>query len=102
MNYGIRLKQLRKANKLSIYRLSKDSKISPGHISDIEKSKNMPNIKTLKRLLTPMGITLSEFFNEGGEISILNETEKALVSQFRTLPDDKADLALKMIKALNR
>ena len=72
------------------------------YISDLEKCINQPTIETLQKLLTPMGVTLAEFFNEDGEVSILTETEKELVAGFRTLPEDKADLALQMIKALNR
>lgn len=101
MEYGKRLKQLREAKEYSIYRLSKDSDISQGHISDLEKCINQPTIETLQKLLTPMGVTLAEFFNEDGEVSILTDTEKELVAGFRTLPEDKADLALQMIKALN-
>ena len=102
MEYGVRLKQLRKAKGFSMYRLHKESGLSQGHISDLEKCINQPTIETLQRLLTPMGITLAEFFNEDGEVSILSDKEKELVSGFRTLPDDKAELVLQMINALNR
>ncbi|MBR1384724.1 MAG: helix-turn-helix domain-containing protein [Ruminococcus sp.] len=102
MEYGLRLKQLRKAKGFSMYKLHKESGLSQGHISDLEKCINQPTIETLQRLLTPMGITLAEFFNEDGEVSILSDKEKELVSGFRTLPDDKAELVLQMINALNR
>ena len=102
MEYGLRLKQLRKAKGFSMYKLHKESGLSQGHISDLEKCINQPTIETLQRLLTPMGITLAEFFNEDGDVSILSEREKELVSGFRTLPDDKAELVLQMINALNR
>lgn len=102
MNYGIRLKQLREANKLSIYRLSKDSKISTGHIYDIEKGKNQPTIETLKKLISPMEITLSEFFNEDEDVSYLNDLEKELVAAFRAMPDDSAELYLQLGKKLNQ
>lgn len=102
MEYGLRLKQLRKAKGFSMYKLHKESGLSQGHISDLEKCINQPTIETLQRLLTPMGITLAEFFNEDGEVSILSDKEKELVSGFRTLPDDKAELVLQMISALNR
>ena len=88
-------------NKLSIYRLSKDSKISPGHINDIEKGKNLPTIETLNKLLTPMGITLSEFFNEDGEVSVLNDREKELLSNFRKMTNEKSSLYLQLGKVLN-
>ena len=100
MDYGKRLKQIRESKQISVYKLAQDVGMSQGHISDLENGRNVPTIDTLKRLLAPFGITLSEFFNENSEVSILNEKE--LVAQFRTLPDDKADLALQLVQALNR
>ena len=102
MEYGKRLKQLREAKEYSIYRLSKDSDISQGHISDLENGKNQPTIETLKKLLTPMGITLSEFFNEDGEVSVLNDREKEIVTRFRTMNDENANLYLQLGKALSK
>ena len=49
MEYGKRIKALREAKKISIYRLSQDSGISQGHISDLENGINQPTIETLKR-----------------------------------------------------
>ena len=102
MEYGKRLKQLREAKEYSIYRLSKDSDISQGHISDLEYGKNQPTIETLKKLLTPMGITLSEFFNEDGEVTVLNDREKEIVTSFRTMNDENALLYLQLGKALSK
>ena len=102
MDYGVRLRQMRKSKKFSIYRLHVITGLSQGHISELEKGKNQPTIETLQRLLSPMGISLAEFFNEDEDVSYLNDREKELVAGFRTLPEDKADLALQMIKALNR
>lgn len=102
MDYGTRLKKLREAKGISIYKLAQESGLSQGHISDLENGKNQPTIETLQRLLTPMGISLPEFFNEDGEVSVLNDREKELVSSYRTLPDDKAELFLQLGKALNQ
>lgn len=102
MEYSKRLKQLREAKEFSIYRLSKDSDISQGHISDLENGKNQPTIETLKKLLTPMGITLSEFFNEDGEVTVLNDREKEIVTSFRTMNDENALLYLQLGKALSK
>lgn len=101
MEYGKRIKALREAKKISIYRLSQDSGISQGHISDLENGINQPTIETLKRLLAPLGCSLSEFFNEG-EVSVLSEKEKELVASFRTMPDEKAELFLKLGRILNQ
>lgn len=101
MEYGKRIKALREAKKISIYRLSQDSGISQGHISDLENGINQPTIETLKRLLAPLGCSLSEFFNEG-EVSVLSEREKELVASFRTMPDEKAELFLELGRILNQ
>ena len=101
MEYGKRIRALREAKKISIYRLSQDSGISQGHISDLENGINQPTIETLKRILAPLGCSLSEFFNEG-EISVLSEKEKELVASFRTMPDEKAELFLELGRILNQ
>ena len=101
MEYGKRIKALREAKKISIYRLSQDSGISQGHISDLENGINQLTIETLKRILAPLGCSLSEFFNEG-EISVLSEKEKELVASFRTMPDEKAELFLELGRILNQ
>ena len=101
MEYGKRIKALREAKKISIYRLSQDSGISQGHISDLENGINQPTIETLKRILAPLGCSLSEFFNEG-EVSVLSEKEKELVARFRTMPDEKAELFLELGRILNQ
>ena len=102
MDYGTRLRQMRKSKKFSIYRLHEITGLSQGHISELEKGKNQPTIETLQRLLTPMGISLSEFFNEDNEISYLNSREKELVATFRAMPDDSAELYLQLGKKLNQ
>ena len=101
MEYGKRIKALREAKKISIYRLSQDSGISQGHISDLENGINQPTIETLKRILAPLGCSLSEFFNEG-EISEKKKKEKELVASFRTMPDEKAELFLELGRILNQ
>ncbi len=102
MELNERLKYFRESKKISIYKLSQETGISQGHISDLENGRNQPTIETLKRLIVPLGISLSEFFNEDGEISVLTDKEKELVEQYRTLPDDKAELYLLLGKALNK
>ena len=102
MEYGTRLRQMRKAKGFSMYKLHQETGLSQGHISDLEKGINIPTIETLQRLLTPMGITLAEFFNEDEDVSYLNDREKELVAAFRAMPDDSADLYLQLGKKLNQ
>lgn len=101
MDYGKKLKSIRENKKISIYRLSQDTGISQGHISDLENGRNQPTIETLRKILVPLGITLAEFFNENKDVSYLNERETKLLTQFRNMPDDKAELFLQLGKALS-
>ena len=72
MEYGTRLREIRKAKGFSMYKLHKESGLSQGHISDLEKCINQPTIETLQKLLTPMGVTLAEFFNERSSLFIFS------------------------------
>lgn len=101
MEIGERLRHVRKSKNISIYRISMETGISQSHISDLELGRRKPSVETLSRLVVPLGITLSELFNENNDISILSEKERQLVEYFRTLPDEKAELLLQLGEALN-
>lgn len=101
MDYGKKQKSIRENKKISIYRISQETGISQGHISDLENGRNQPTIETLRKILVPLGITLAEFFNENKDVSYLNERETKLLAQFRNMPDDKAELFLQLGKALS-
>lgn len=101
MVIGDRLRYIRESKNISIYRISQETGISQSHIRDLERSNRKPSVETLSRLVVPLGITLSELFNENDEISILTPKERELVEYYRTLPDEKAALLLQLGKSLN-
>ncbi len=100
MEVGKRLRTIRESKKISIYRLSKDTGISQNHISGIELGKRQPTIDTLTRLITPLGITLAELFNENSEAVFLTGNERTLLENYRSLPDDKAFALLNLSELL--
>ena len=101
MEIGERIRNIRKSKGLSIYKLLQDTGISQNHISDLELGRGKPSVETLKRLIVPLGITLSELFNEDTEVSILTEKERELVENYRTLPENKAESLLNLSRLLN-
>ena len=101
MIIGERLRYVRKSKNMSIYKLSQETGISQSHISDLELGRRKPSVETLSRLVVPLGITLSELFNENDEVSILTEKERELVEYYRILPNEKAELLLQLGKSLN-
>lgn len=100
MDISKRLKDVRKAKNISVYKLSQLSGVSETHIRDLERGDRNPSIDTLYKLSTPLGITLPELLNETGSISYLNEKEKILIECFRSLSEDKADSLLAFLKTL--
>lgn len=95
-----RLKEIRKAKNISVYKLSQLSGVSETHIRDLERGDRNPSIDTLSRLSVPLGITLPELLNESDNISYLSVKEQELIKCFRNLTDDKADALLAFLKTL--
>lgn len=96
MTIGERLRKLRTAKGLTIYKLSKETDISQNHISAIELNKRQPTIDTLSRLVVPLGISLAELFNEDTEASYLTKFERDLIENYRELPEEKAQMLLNL------
>ena len=95
-----RIRKIRESKQISVYKMAKETGISPNHINDLEHGRRNPSVETLKRLIVPLGITLSELFNEDDQVSYLTEQERELVENYRNLPDEKGKLLLEISKAL--
>ena len=76
------------------------SGVSETHIRDLERGDRNPSFDTLTRLVKPLGLTLSELFNEFEEAAYLNSDEKELVECYRMLSEDKASAFLPLIKTI--
>ena len=85
INIGNKLRSIRETKGMTIYKLSKETGISQNHIGGIELGKRQPTFDTLSRLLSPLGVTLSEFFNEDTETLYLSDDEKRLIENYRCL-----------------
>ena len=97
-----RIRKIRESKQISVYKMAKETGISPNHINDLEHGRRNPSVETLKRLIVPLGITLSELFNEDDQVSYLSENERELVENYRNLPEEKGKLLLEMSKALKK
>lgn len=102
MNIGEKLRTIRKSKGYSIYKLSQLTEISQNHISGVEQGKRQPTIETIERLIKPLGITISELFNDNNEAFYLSDDEAEIVKNFRALSAENADLLLQLSKALGK
>lgn len=91
-----RLKKLRLARGLSVYRLAALSDVSQNYIRDIEKGKSQPSIYILAKLLKPLGMSLSEFFRDDDSILSASPYEKKLIFATRRLDEHKLKLLLEI------
>lgn len=71
------------------------------HIKGIEEGTRPPTIDTLKKLIVPLGVTLTELFNDG-DATYLSDKEKQLIESFRTLSNEKSEVLLFMSEVLKK
>lgn len=101
MNLGKRIKEIREARGLTRYQITQITGISGHHIKGIEEGTRQPTIETLEKMIIPLGITLSELFNEG-ESTFLSEKERQLIQNFRTISEEKSEALLIISEALKK
>ncbi len=102
MEVGKKLQKLREEKKMSMYRLTQITGVSGHHIKGIENGTRQPTIETLNRLVSALGSSLSEIFNDDTEYTYLNERERSLIENFRTLSEEKADALLNLSDVLKK
>lgn len=102
MILGEKLRRRRVEKQMSIYRLTQLTGVSGQHSKGIEEGAGQPTIETLDRLVTALGSTLSEIFNEDGAPVYVTERERRLLENFRTLSDEKADALLNVSDMLTK
>ena len=102
MEVGKKLQKLREEKKMSMYRLTQITGVSGHHIKGIENGTRQPTIETLNRLVSALGSSLSEIFNDDTECTYLNERERSLIENFRTLTNEKADALLNLSDVLKK
>ena len=100
MEVGKKLKKLREDKKMSMYRLTQITGISGHHIKGIENGTRQPTIETLNRLVSALGSSLAEIFNDDTQCTYLNEKERRLIENFRVLSDEKGDVLLSLSDVL--
>ena len=63
---------------ISKYRLSQQSGISQSSLGRIMAQENLPSLITLEKIYTALGVTLSQFFQEGNSENLTEEQKEVL------------------------
>lgn len=93
-----RINALRKERGWSIYRLADEAMLTQSTLSNMFTRKTMPSLYTLSQICEAFGITMSEFFNDGVEVS----EETRLLSIFRELDEKDRRTILSLAEVLRK
>lgn len=97
MNIQERIKILMNERGWSDYKLAKQADLSMSTIGNIFKRNNAPSFYTLEAICKAFGITLAQFFTEGGTTVILTEEQKTLLIKWSTLTEKQQEILLDLI-----
>ncbi|HZQ07338.1 MAG TPA: cupin domain-containing protein [Anaerolineae bacterium] len=64
LSLGGKIRQRRKAKKLTLSELASQCNISPSFLSQIERDQAKPSVGTLHNIADQLGVTLAEFFDD--------------------------------------
>jgi transcriptional regulator with XRE-family HTH domain len=64
LELGSRLRELRQSRQLSIRALAQAAGVTHSTVAQIEANKTSPSVSSMKRILSALGVSLSEFFAE--------------------------------------
>lgn len=95
-----KIKKLRDERGWSNYRLARESDISENSLNNLFRRNNLPTIPTLESLCNGFGITLSQFFADGKEAVVLNESQQDMLSAWDTLNENQKTKLLEFIKTI--
>ncbi|MCM1545305.1 MAG: helix-turn-helix domain-containing protein [Ruminococcus sp.] len=100
-NLGKRLAFLRTKSGLSQEKLAEQSELSTQFIGQIERGVKNPTVRTMQKICTALGVTLSDFFADDSfdaEVDVLTGRLNAVIS---SKSDEEKLIILQMIELLD-
>lgn len=97
---GARIKELRKARKLSQEQLSEMIEIEPRHMSRIERGWSYPSLDRLERISIALEVPLKSFF-EFGHLEDAGERLDELSGMVRDMGEEYQKLVYRIVKAID-
>lgn len=96
-----RIEELRlKHNNMSMYAISMKTGISQSSLSNLMKRKSVPTFTTLSKICDAFGITLSQFFAEGGVRLDLTEEQKNVLNIWDSLSEREKEKVVDYIQGI--
>jgi len=92
-----RIRQMMKERGWTEYKLAKMAGISETTISYSFKRNNAPSLPTLEAICRAFGITMAQFFAEGGDPVVLTQEQQTILSKWSTLNETQQRILLELI-----
>ena len=86
---------------ISKYRLSQLSGIFQSSLGRIMAQENLPSLITLEKICTALGVTLSQFFQEGNSEN-LTEKQKEVLRIWNNLSTNEQETVMSMLRGLRK
>lgn len=96
-----RLNDLRLQRNLSVYRLSELSGVNQSTLANTFSRGIVPSVQNLEKICDAMGITLSQFFSEDQEFTVLTKNESELICNYRNLPGEAKKSVGDLVKSIS-
>ena len=100
MDVLLHIKKLCEERGWSNYRLAKEAGISQSSLNNLFRRNNIPTIPTLEAICKGFGITLSQFFAEGGEPVELSEMQREMLNTWDSLAEEQKIALLEYLKKI--
>ena len=95
------MEQCREKRDISKYRLSQLSGISQSSLGRIMAQENLPSLITLEKICAALGVTLSQFFQEGNSEN-LTEKQKEVLGIWNDLSTNEQETVMSMLRGLRK
>lgn len=89
---ALKFKQLCDMRGVTPYKVAKKAGLSSSTVSCLLSGKSMPRVDTMLILCNQLGISISEFFEEGDDLELQTEEEKKIIKIYRNLPTQRKEL----------
>lgn len=96
-----RIKELCQIHNMSMYAISKKTGISQSSLSNLLHRESVPTFTTLSKICDAFGITLSQFFAEGGVRLDLTEEQKKVLNIWDSLSEREKEKVTDYIQGIS-
>ena len=98
-SFGVRLRELRKKQNLSLKQLSHSSGVHFTQLSRYERGMTQPTAEMIRRLADALGVEVASLIDENAVVRFRDPEIRQLVEELEKLPEDDKGVIKRLIHA---